>query len=167
MSTTPRPPRRGPHHPHDRRRPHQQGHHPRQPGCVRGLRGAHAAGPATPLHASPWSAVLFVLEGSVSVQIGDETHLVEPGGLATLPAGTPWTYEVIGEAARLLGITSGSAAGRFFAEMATAASPDQSLEETAAALASVAHRYSAWTPLPRPRDEPRSDDRLRREEDAA
>ena len=36
-------------------------------------------------------AVLFVVEGTVTLTIGGQTHLLEPGGYAYLPPGTDWT----------------------------------------------------------------------------
>ncbi len=36
-------------------------------------------------------AVLFVVDGAVTLTIGQETHVMQPGGYAYLPAGAEWT----------------------------------------------------------------------------
>jgi (S)-ureidoglycine aminohydrolase len=38
-------------------------------------------------------SVLFVVEGSINVTLDGETHMLEPGGYAYLPAGANWTLE--------------------------------------------------------------------------
>lgn len=40
---------------------------------------------------------LFVLEGSLTVQVENETHTLSDGGFAFLPAGTPWQASVTGD----------------------------------------------------------------------
>jgi (S)-ureidoglycine aminohydrolase len=41
-------------------------------------------------------AVLFVVYGSADLTIGDQVHLLEPGGYAYLPPGTTWTLRNTG-----------------------------------------------------------------------
>jgi (S)-ureidoglycine aminohydrolase len=41
-------------------------------------------------------AVLFVVEGTVELAIGDEQHVLDPGGYAYLPPGAAWTLHNIG-----------------------------------------------------------------------
>lgn len=98
-------------------------------------------GPAAPLHASPWTAVLYVLDGAVTVHVDRVTHLVEPGGLVTMPAGTSCTFDVAGDATRFLAITSGGGASRFFADFANSVPHDGGLGESMAAIASVTKRH--------------------------
>lgn len=97
--------------------------------------------PAAPAHVSPWSGVLYVLEGTVLVTADGATDRVEAGGLVVVPAGTPVTFEVREGTARFLAITSGDGAGRFFADAATAVAPDRPLEETMATMLAVTARH--------------------------
>ncbi|WP_129338251.1 cupin domain-containing protein [Cellulomonas endophytica] len=99
------------------------------------------AGPAAPLHVSPWSGVLYVLEGTVQVQVDGEGCSVEPGGAVTLPAGVPCTFRVERGAARFLAITTGLRAGRFFAEAAAAAPAGTPPADAMAGLARVTARH--------------------------
>ena len=99
------------------------------------------AAPPAPPHVSPWSTVLHLLEGRLTVWVDGETTEVEPGGVVTLPAGTPWTFEVTGDAARILTVTSGDRAGRFFADFAASVSTDRPLEESMGGILSVTARH--------------------------
>lgn len=99
------------------------------------------AGPAAPAHVSPWTGVLYLLEGSLTATVDGETYRVEPGGLLTMPAGTPSTFAVDEGAARFLAITTGDGAGRFFADVAATVSPHASLEEAMASLLDVTARH--------------------------
>ena len=101
---------------------------------------AHAA-PMAPPHISPWSGVLFLLEGRVTALVDGTPYDVEPGGVVVFPAGTPSTFEVRGEAARFLGITSGDGAGRFFADFAGSVPADRPVEESMEAILSVTQRH--------------------------
>ncbi len=101
---------------------------------------AHAA-PMSPPHISPWTAVLFLLEGRVTAVVDGTSYDVEPGGLVVFPAGTPSTFEVVGESARILGITSGDGAGRFFADFAGSVPADRPVEESMEAILSVTQRH--------------------------
>lgn len=49
-----------------------------------------AGGSDTPETDPEAQGVLFVTEGAISLTIGDETHVLEPGGYAYLPAGCVW-----------------------------------------------------------------------------
>jgi (S)-ureidoglycine aminohydrolase len=44
-------------------------------------------------------AVVFIVEGSPRLTIGEETHQLEPGGYAYLPPGAQWTFRNPGDAA--------------------------------------------------------------------
>lgn len=101
---------------------------------------AHAA-PMAPPHLSPWSGVLFLLEGRVTALVGDTTYDVEPGGVVVFPAGTPSSFEVVEESARFVAITSGDGAGRFFADFASSVPSDRPVEESLEAILSVTQRH--------------------------
>lgn len=100
-----------------------------------------AAGPMAPPHVSPWTGVLFVLEGRVTAHVDGTSYDVEPGELVVVPAGTPSTFRVTGDAARFLAITSGHGAGRFFADFARSVPVDKPTEDSMAAILSVTRRH--------------------------
>ena len=83
------------------------------------------AAPMSPPHISPWTAVLFLLQGRITALVDGTPYDVEPGGLVVFPAGTPATFGVIGESARFVGITTGEGAGRFFADFASSGPTDR------------------------------------------
>ena len=99
------------------------------------------AAPMAPPHVSPWTGVLFLLEGRVTALVGDTTYAVEPGGVVVFPAGTPSSFEVVGESARFVAITSGDRAGRFFADFAGSVASDQPVEESMETILSVTQRH--------------------------
>ncbi len=99
------------------------------------------AAPMAPPHVSPWTGVLFLLEGRVTALVGDTTYAVEPGGVVVFPAGTPSSFEVVGESARFVAITSGDRAGRFFADFAGSVPPDRPVEESLETIFSVTQRH--------------------------
>jgi quercetin dioxygenase-like cupin family protein len=74
------------------------------------------AAPMAPPHVSPWTGVLFLLQGRITALVEGTSYDVEPGGLVVFPAGTPSTFRVVGEFARFVAITSGDGAGRFLAD---------------------------------------------------
>lgn len=99
------------------------------------------ARPMAPPHVSPWTGVLYLLEGRVTALVGDMTYDVEPGGLVVLPAGTPSSFQVLGDSARILGITSGNRAGEFFADFADSVPPDRPAEDSFEAILEVTRRH--------------------------
>ena len=99
------------------------------------------AAPMAPPHVSPWSGVLFLIEGRITALVDGTSYDVEPGGLVIFPAGTPSTFGVVGESARFVAITSGNGAGRFFADFANSVPVDQTVEESMAAIISVTSRH--------------------------
>ena len=99
------------------------------------------AAPMAPPHVSPWTGVLFLLEGRVTALVGETTYAVEPGGVVVFPAGTPSSFEVVGESARFVAITSGDRAGRFFADFASSVPADQPAEASMAAIVAVTQRH--------------------------
>lgn len=100
-----------------------------------------SAAPMAPPHVSPWSGVLYLLEGRVRMHVDGEQYDVEPGGIAVLPAGTPGTFEVVGESARFLAITSGDGAGRFFEDFASSVPADRPADQSMEAILSVTQRH--------------------------
>jgi quercetin dioxygenase-like cupin family protein len=99
------------------------------------------AAPMAPPHISPWSGVLYLIEGRVKAFVDDTSYDVLPGGVVVFPAGTPSTFEVVGDSARFLAITSGDGAGRFFADFATTVPVDQPVEDSLGAILSVTQRH--------------------------
>ena len=99
------------------------------------------AAPMAPPHVSPWTGVLFLLQGRISAHVGGTSYDVEPGGLVVFPAWTPSTFEVVGESARFVAITSGDRAGRFFADFAGSVPSDQPVEESMEAILTVTQRH--------------------------
>src|SRR3712207_4436162 len=76
------------------------------------------AAPMAPPHGSPWSGVLFLLQGRITALVDGTSYDVESGRLVVFPAGTPSTFRVVGDSGRFVAITSGDGAGRFFADFA-------------------------------------------------
>ncbi|MEU4427141.1 cupin domain-containing protein [Actinoplanes sp. NPDC024001] len=99
------------------------------------------AAPMAPPHVSPWSGVLYLLEGRITAMVDGKPYDVEPGGLVVFPAGTPSTFEVVGESARFVAITTGDGAGRFFADFARSVPADRPPQDSMAAILSVASRH--------------------------
>jgi quercetin dioxygenase-like cupin family protein len=99
------------------------------------------AAPMAPPHVSPWSGVLYLLEGRITAVVDGTPYDVEPGGLVVLPAGTPSTFGVVGDSARFLAVTSGDAAGRFFADFAGAVPVGAPEQESMAAILAVTRRH--------------------------
>ncbi|HYI59836.1 MAG TPA: cupin domain-containing protein [Microlunatus sp.] len=100
------------------------------------------AAPMAPPHISPWTGVLFLLEGRITAQVDGTTYDVDPGGVVVFPAGTPATFGVVGESARFVAVTSGDGAGRFFADFANSVPVGQPVEDAMEAIVSVTRRHS-------------------------
>ena len=61
--------------------------------------------PAAPMPApavSPWTGVLFLLEGGITAVVGDTSYDLDPGGLVVFPGRIGGTFTDTGEAARFL-----------------------------------------------------------------
>lgn len=99
------------------------------------------AAPMPPLHVSPWTSVLYLIEGRITAMVGGNPYDVEPGGVVVFPAGTSATFGVVGESARFVAVTSGDGAGRFFADFASTVSASRPAEESLAAILSVTRRH--------------------------
>lgn len=99
------------------------------------------ARPMAPPHVSPWSGVLFLLEGRLTALVDGTSYDVEPGGLVVLPAGTPASFEVVGDSARFLAVTSGDRAGQFFADFSGSVPSDHPVEQSMDTILSVTRRH--------------------------
>ena len=110
-------------------------------GCFEVFEVIAPAAPMAPPHVSPWSGVLYLIEGQVTAFVGDTSYDVQPGGVVVFPAGTPSTFEVVGDSARFLAITSGDGAGRFFADFAATVPVDQPVQDSLGAILSVTQRH--------------------------
>jgi quercetin dioxygenase-like cupin family protein len=110
-------------------------------GCFEVFEVVAPAAPMAPPHVSPWSGVLYLIEGQVTAFVGDTSYDVQPGGVVVFPAGTPSTFEVVGDSARFLAITSGDGAGRFFADFAATVPVDQPVQDSLGAILSVTQRH--------------------------
>lgn len=49
-------------------------------------------GQGPPLHTHPYVEVAFVLEGSATITVGEETRAVSAGGVVVIPAGAPHRF---------------------------------------------------------------------------
>lgn len=99
------------------------------------------AAPMAPPHVSPWTGVLYLLDGRVRAFVDGTAYDVEPGGVVVFPAGTPSTFEVVGDSARFLAVTSGDGAGRFFADFSRTVPADRPVQESMDAILAVTGRH--------------------------
>jgi quercetin dioxygenase-like cupin family protein len=97
--------------------------------------------PMAPPHVSPWTGVLFLLEGHITAVVDGASYDVEPGGVVVFPAGTPATFGVRGDSARFVAVTSGDGAGKFFADFASSVPVGRPVEDAMEAIASVTRRH--------------------------
>lgn len=99
------------------------------------------AAPMAPPHVSPWTGVLYLVEGRITAWVDGTAYAVEPGGVVVFPAGRPCTFEVAGETARFVAVTSGAGAGRFFADFAASVPADRPAEESMETILAVTGRH--------------------------
>lgn len=104
--------------------------------------------PMAPPHVSPWTGVLFLLQGRITALVDGATYDVEPGGLVVFPAGKTSTFGVVGDSARFVAITSGTGAGRFFADFARSVPVDRPVEDSMAEILSVTGRHGVSLAAP-------------------
>lgn len=97
--------------------------------------------PMAPPHVSPWTGVLYLVEGRITAVVDGTSYDVEPGGVVVFPAGAASTFAVVGESARIVAITSGDGAGRFFADFASSVPADQPVEDSMSAILAVTQRH--------------------------
>jgi quercetin dioxygenase-like cupin family protein len=108
--------------------------------------------PSGPLHRSPWTGTIYVLEGKVVIRFEDGHLSLTPGLSITIPAQTACTFDVLGESARFLAVTSGDRAGKFFADFAANVPAGRPFEEIFPQVAAVTGRHgvSILEPVARP-----------------
>ena len=78
--------------------------------------GPADAGP--PPHDHPWEEVYVVLDGELEVTIEGESHVLEPGSVAHVPAGETHRYRNLKQAHFLTIVTKGKAA-QFFTRVSS------------------------------------------------
>lgn len=98
-----------------------------------------------PPHVSPWTGVLYLLEGRVTAMVDGRPYDVRPGDLVVFPAGTPATFEVVGESARFLAVTTGHGAGKFFEDFSRTVPAGRPAQESMDAIVSVTQRHGVAT----------------------
>lgn len=98
--------------------------------------------PAAPQHSSPWAATLCLLEGTLTMYVGQQAYELVPGATITVPAEVPCSFAVTSESARFLAITSGAGAGKFFADFAASVPLDRPIEELLPVVLAVTRRHS-------------------------
>jgi quercetin dioxygenase-like cupin family protein len=101
-----------------------------------------AAAPMAPPHVSPWTGVLFLLEGRITAMVDGTSYDIDPGGVVVFPAGMSATFGVVGGSARFVAVTSGDGAGKFFADFADSVPVGQPVEDAMEAILSVTRRHS-------------------------
>ena len=99
------------------------------------------ARPMAPPHISPWSGVLYVVEGRLTALVDGDAYDAGPGDTLVVPAGTPVTFEVVGDGARFVAVTSGDGAGRFFADFSESVPADRPAEESFEKIIAVTQRH--------------------------
>lgn len=106
------------------------------------LTGPADSGP--PPHNHPWSELYYVLEGSVGVMMDGAEHVVGPGHVVNIPAGTLHAYKILSETARFLVLTSPEGASAFFTDVDANVG---AMPESLPALVEVAKRNRLWSPI--------------------
>ena len=111
-----------------------------------------APGPSAPLHRSPWTGAIYLLEGSLRIRFEDGKVDLTPGSSITIPGRTAFTFDVLGESARFLAVTGGDRAGKFFADFAASVPAGRPFEEVFPQVAAVTSRHgvSVLEPIARP-----------------
>ena len=92
------------------------------------------AAPMAPPHVSPWTGVLFLLEGLITAVVDGTSYDTNPEGWSCFRPGRRATFGVLGESARFVAVTSGDGAGRFFADFASSVPVGQPVEDAMEAL---------------------------------
>lgn len=110
------------------------------------------AAPSAPLHRSPWTGAIYLLEGSLRIRFEDGQVDLTPGSSITIPGQTAFTFDVLGESARFLAVTGGERAGKFFADFAASVPAGRPIEEVFPQVAAVTSRHgvSVLEPIARP-----------------
>src|SRR5437764_7021053 len=66
-----------------------------------------------PLHTHPQDESYIVLDGRLTIQAGAKRFVLDPGGVAAVPAGVPHTFRVDTHTARVLVLSTPAGAERF------------------------------------------------------
>jgi len=74
-----------------------------------------------PLHTHPQDESFFVLDGHLTVRSGEEHFKLSTGDLAVVPLGTPHTFRIDSETARMLVLSTPAGIERFVREASTPA----------------------------------------------
>ena len=107
--------------------------------------------PSGPLHRSPWAGTIYLLEGNVVVRFEDGQVSLSPGSSITIPGQTACAFDVLGESARFLAVTSGDRAIKFFADFAASVPAGRPFEEILPQVAAATGRHGVSVLEPRPR----------------
>lgn len=85
-----------------------------------GITAQHgAAGTGPTAHCHPWDEAFYVLEGSVEFTVGEETTLLEAGGLVVIPGDTVHAFHYGPGGGRMIEVTgAGSNAAGMFSDLA-------------------------------------------------
>ena len=75
--------------------------------------GINGGGP--PPHHHPWDEAFYVLEGEVTLTVGEQTSRLSAGAFAHIPAGTVHAYTNATTPTRLLAVVSDCRGGEVFA----------------------------------------------------
>lgn len=97
-----------------------------------------APGGGSPLHALHGDKVFYVLEGEITLVLGDAEHAGRPGVAVHVPAGTPHCYRnASGAPARMLVLTSGAGHVAFLRGMSELAADGPPAPDAVAAHAAA------------------------------
>jgi quercetin dioxygenase-like cupin family protein len=95
-------------------------------------------GTALPLHVHPnEDEQMVVLEGEVSVRVGEETHRLRAGDTLALPRGVPHAHRVDSDVARILTVATPGGFERLLLEHGATSAAAASRPPDAAILAAV------------------------------
>jgi len=97
-------------------------------------------GSGAPMSRHPWAEAYYVVDGSITVQVGARTADLPAGGTITIPPNAPHAFTVTSGSAKILVVSLTPAGGRFFAELDEHVPPNGSFEEIGPKIAEVAER---------------------------
>jgi quercetin dioxygenase-like cupin family protein len=109
------------------------------------ITGPEGSGP--PPHAHPWTETFLVLDGQVVVQVDGDDRLLSSGESATVPYMTTHTFMLVSASARVLSVTDGVSAGRFFEDLHTNAHVGAVTPDNIGIVVEVAKRNGLTSPL--------------------
>lgn len=103
-------------------------------------------GSGPPPHAHSWTEAYFILDGRLSLEIGGEHTIAEPGTSAVVPAGEVHRFEVASTTATFIVATSGGRASDFFRDL-SANAPGAPTPENLPGIVEVAKRNGLTSPI--------------------